>query len=257
MKPMQCDRAGELIGAYLDQELDAGTRRAVATHLGGCPACSAVADDFGHLGRKLAAVGREPAPEHLATSVRALAGSATPSVGLRRFAAIDHWLASRWLRPAVALLLVCAVTAIVTALVMSRTIVEATLEREVAAAHVRSLLQDRPIQIASSDAHVVKPWFAGRLDFAPAVKDLTSVGFPLAGARLDYIGERRVAALVFRRRLHVVNVFIWPSVGDADSPPRELVHKGYNLVSWNKSGIGYYAISDLNMGELREIQRRL
>ena len=119
---------------------------------------------------------------------------------------------------------------------------------------MRSLLQESPIQVASSEAHTDKPWFAGRLEFAPSVKDLTAEGFPLAGARLDYIGDRRVAALVYHRRLHVVNVFEWPATDGADSAPRDFVHKGYNVVSWGKGGIAYWAISDLNIGELRLLQ---
>ena len=187
---MQCDRAGELIGAYLDQELDAETRREVAAHLGGCPACSALADEFARVSRQLAAIGREPAPEHLVAGVRCARWrrdrqTASAAPGRSNAGGAGAGCA----RP-----LPCcscaAVTAAATALVMSRMTGMAMLEREVAAAHVRSLLQESPMQIASSEAHTVKPWFAGRLDFAPGVKDLAAEGFPLAGARLDYIGER-------------------------------------------------------------------
>ena len=163
----------------------------------------------------------------------------------------------KWLRQAAACSSSARLTAAATALLMSRGTDTALMEREVAAAHVRSLLQDSPMQIASSDVHAIKPWFAGRLDFAPAVKDLTAEGFPLAGARLDYVGERRVAALVYRRRLHVVNVFLWPSADGTEEPPRELIHRGYNIVAWSRGGITYWAISDLNMGEMRELQARL
>ena len=140
---------------------------------------------------------------------------------------------------------------------MSRMDSTALLERDVLAAHVRSLLQDSPTQVASSEAHTVKPWFAGRLEFAPSVKDLAAEGFPLAGARLDYIGERRVAALVYRRRLHVVNVFVWPAADAADSTPRALTLRGYNLLTWSRGGIAYWAISDLNMAELQRLQALL
>jgi anti-sigma factor RsiW len=149
------------------------------------------------------------------------------------------------------------VTAAATALVMSRAGQIATLERDVTAAHVRSLLQDNAVQVASSEAHTVKPWFAGRLDFAPVVKDLTAEGFPLAGARLDYVGDRRVAALVYRRRLHTVSVFLWPAADGADRAPRELVHKGYNVLTWTKSGMVYWAVSDLNVDELHQLQAYL
>ena len=97
------------------------------------------------------------------------------------------------------------------------------------------LLQASPMQIAFSDSHTVKPWFAGRLEFAPAVKDLAADGFPLAGARLDYIDGRRVAALVYRRRLHVVNVFLWPST-EVEAAPREPSVRDYNLISWRRAG---------------------
>ena len=255
---MQCDRAAELIGAYLDQELDAETRRQVAEHLGGCPGCAAVADDFARLSRELAAIGREPAPEQLASRLPALIGGVVTAAAAPPYVpAVARWHVPAWLRQAAALLLICGATAAVTALWMSRTAGTAVLERDVVAAHVRSLMQDSPIQIASSDTHAVKPWFSGRLDFAPVVKDLASAGFPLAGGRLDYIGDRRVAALVYGRRLHVVNVFLWPSADGTDSAPRELVHKGYNLLTWSKGGITYFAISDLNLGELRELQSKL
>ncbi len=117
------------------------------------------------------------------------------------------------------------------------------------------LLQASPMQIAFSDSHTVKPWFAGRLEFAPAVKDLAADGFPLAGARLDYIGRCRVAALVYRCRLHVVNVFLWPST-EVEAAPREPSVRDYNLISWRRGGIADWAVSDLGMAELRELQGR-
>src|SRR5262245_25093633 len=221
MRPMQCDRAAELIGAYLDQELDAEARREVAAHLGGCPACASVADDFGRLGRRIVALGRARAPDHLAASVTALIADTTPSSHVSRSpAAIGGWRVPPRLRQAAAVLLLCGVTAAATVAVMSYLGRGAAVERGVAAAHVRSLLQDSPTQVASADTHAIKPWFAGRLDFAPPVKDLTADGFPLVGARLDDVGERRVAALVYRRRLHVVNVFLWPASDGRDSAVR-------------------------------------
>lgn len=255
MTAMQCDRVSELIGAYLDQELEADMRRQVALHLGSCPACAALADDVRRLSEQLAIGGREPAPAHLVSDVRALlATAATETAAPPRLAAAKRILGQSWLQQAAALLLACGVTAAATAVVTSHFAGMVALERDVAAAHIRSLLQESPTQIASSEMHTVKPWFAGRLDFAPAVKDLTAEGFPLAGARLDYIGERRVAALVYRRRLHVANVFLWPSISGADSAPREISHKGYNVITWAERGITYWAISDLNMGELRQLQ---
>ena len=128
------------------------------------------------------------------------------------------------------------------------------LDGDIVSAHVRSLLQESPIQIASSDSHTVKPWFNGRIDFAPDFKDLAAEGFPLLGGRLDYIGERRVGAIVYRRRLHVVNVFMWPAPTAEAKPPRMETAKGYNLLSWSRNGVTYWAVSDLNSGELSQLQ---
>jgi len=255
---MQCNRAAELIGAYLDQELDAEIRREVAAHLGDCAACSALAGDYRGVNGQVATLGRVPAPEHLVADVRSrLADAAVETAALPLPSRSERRFRLGWLRQVAVLLLACGVTAAVTMLVMSRMADIAGLERDVATAHVRSLLQESAIQIASSETHIVKPWFAGRLDFAPSVRDLTADGFPFAGARLDFIGERRVAALVYRRRLHVVNVFLWPSADGTDSAPRDLVHRGYNMVTWSRAGIAYWAISDLNMAELRQLQSLL
>jgi anti-sigma factor RsiW len=255
---MRCDRLGEMIGAYLDQELDPGTRREVAAHLASCPACSALANNLQSVGLQVAALGRERAPGHLMTDVRERLArvSAGPLVSVRFPSAIHHLPLRRWLGRVAALLL-CGLTAAAAVVTMSRMGSTALLEREVVAAHVRSLLQDSPTQIASSEVHTVKPWFAGRLEFAPTVKDLAAEGFPLAGARLDYIGERRVAALIYRRRLHVVNVFVWPSADAADGALHGVAYRGYNLMTWSRAGIVYWAISDLNMTELQQLQALL
>src|SRR5262249_46714878 len=140
---MQCDRTGEILGAYLDQELDPATRREVATHLASCPACSAMAAELQSVGRQAAALGRERAPVHLAAGVRARLAedTATTTVPLR-LRAVQHLPLRKWLAGAAALLLLCVLTSAATVLVVSRVDQAALLERDVFAAHVRSLLQD-------------------------------------------------------------------------------------------------------------------
>src|SRR5262249_45270989 len=160
---------------------------------------------------------------------------------------------ARALAQAAVLLIACGLTALATASLLSRADREALLARDSVGAHVRSLLQGSPTQVASSDTHAVKPWFSGRLEFSPPVRDLAAQGFALEGARLDYIGERRVAALVYRRRLHVINVFLWPAEGLGEDAPRSFVHNGYNVVAWGKAGLAYQAVSDLNADELRQL----
>jgi anti-sigma factor RsiW len=119
------------------------------------------------------------------------------------------------------------------------------LAGEVMSAHVRSLLGDTHLNdVASTDQHTVKPWFQGRIDFAPEVTDLASAGFALDGGRLDYINGRPVAAVTYRHRLHVINLFEWPAASVADSRPALLARNGYSMVRWTHGGMQYWAVSD-------------
>lgn len=126
----------------------------------------------------------------------------------------------------------------------------AGFEQEVVASHVRSLMAAHLQDVASSDRHTVKPWFEGRLDFAPDVRDFAP-DFPLVGGRLDYLGTRAVAALVYKRAGHVINLFEWPADGEA-FPPRLRTLRGYQLFSWRKDGFVFWAVSDLNAADLQK-----
>ena len=137
------------------------------------------------------------------------------------------------------------------------------LRQEVVSGHVRSLLAAGHLtDVPSSDRHTVKPWFAGRLDFAPPTPDLADAGFPLAGGRLDYLGGRAVAALVYRRRDHVINVFVWPDAAagtpaaprrtDAGTAARD---GGHAVLHWAQSGLAFWTVSDLNAAELADFAR--
>lgn len=129
------------------------------------------------------------------------------------------------------------------------------LEGELTGSHVRALMANHLTDIASSDQHTVKPWFQGKLDYSPPVQDLGMQGFPLVGGRLDYLSGRAVAALVYRRHDHLINVFVWPDSGDGQTTLG--AHQGYNVLHWRGGGMQYWAVSDVNAAELQTLGRLL
>ena len=122
--------------------------------------------------------------------------------------------------------------------------------REVLTSHLRSLMPGHLMDVASTDQHTVKPWFDGRIDFSPPVNDFAADGFRLIGGRLDYLDRRPVAALVYQRRKHIVNVFVWPAAGGSQSVVESTAHDGYNLLHWRRGGMNYWMASDLNAQEM-------
>ena len=253
---MQCEIARDLLGAFVDGELTGDERRDVADHVQSCATCARDAADLQRQSRQIMTV-REAAPGSLAMRVRAALAEATAETPAAPAASRARpWAATAW-RQASALAAACLVSSLITWSVMTWSTAAPVIEADVVSAHIRSLLQDSPIQVASADTHTVKPWFTGRLEFSPDVRDFAAQGFPLAGGRVDYVGGRRVGALVYRRNLHVVNVFVWPSAGMELIPVQRDVQKGYNIVHWNKDGMTYWAISDTNLDELSKLQSLL
>lgn len=246
---MNCQEVRTLIDGYMDGELDPIRNREVEQHFRTCPACSTLFDSHRALQTALrtGSLYRTASPA-LRNRVRS---SFKPATARKSLKGLSQW---RWVAVAASLVLVSVLTWRVVPFLPTET-ADDRLIQEVTASHVRSLMVSHLVDIPSSDRHVVKPWFTGKLDFAPSVADLTEQGFPLVGGRLDYVNGRAVAGLVYKRREHVINVFLWPSVAAVETRP--LAHQGYHLVCWTQSGMTYWAISDLNSRELLEFVHHL
>ncbi|MBX3331721.1 MAG: anti-sigma factor [Nitrospira sp.] len=241
---MNCQEVRMLIDGYVDGELDPIRNREIEQHFQTCPACSTVFDSHRVLRTALRTGSLyRTAPLALRNRVRS---SFKPTPTRKSLMGLPQW---RWVAVAASLAFVSVLTWRV-ALFLPAETADHLLIEEVTASHVRSLMVSHLVDIPSSDRHVVKPWFTGKLDFAPSVADLTEQGFPLVGGRLDYVNGRAVAGLVYKRREHVINVFLWPSAATVETRP--IAHQGYHLVCWTQSGMTHWAISDLNSRELQE-----
>lgn len=246
---MNCQEVRMLIDGYVDGELDPIRNREVEQHFRTCSACSTVFNSHQALRAALRTGSLyRTAPPALRNRIRSSFKSAPTRKSLM---GLPQW---RWAAVAASLALVSVLTWRVAPFLPTET-ADDQLIQEVTASHVRSLMVTHLVDIPSSDRHVVKPWFTGKLDFAPSVADLTEQGFPLVGGRLDYVNGRAVAGLVYKRREHVINVFLWPSAAAVET--RSLAHQGYHLVCWTQSGMTYWAISDLNSRELQEFVQLL
>jgi anti-sigma factor RsiW len=240
---VKCEEISGLLSPYADGELDLVRGVEIEQHLQECPACAAVLERTRSLSTMLGdpALYHEP-PAYLQERVRASLREewvGRASLPWRRFGAVA----------AAAALAAFALWGALRGL--SAPSADELLAREVVAGHVRSLLADHLVDVKSSDRHVVKPWFIGKVDFAPDVKDPGEQDFPLVGGRLDYVGGQRVAALVYRRNQHFINVFVWRAAGK-DRAPEHLEQQGYRLIRWTDNGRMFWVVSDLNEGELRE-----
>ena len=246
---MTCESAYEFVDAYLDQELELTAAIEFEKHLAECARCRAALEQYQELHRAVQAqVPRFKTPATLESRIRAQTHSSEPPQMRRVRIAPPSWWRS-WALAAAAIIIVVLGAIFIVRNTSDRK--SELLADEVVSSHIRSLMASHLSDVISSDQHTVKPWFTGKLDFAPVVKDLSPRGFQLIGGRLDYLADRPVAALVYRHRKHIINLFLWPSAV-TDTPSRAIRIRGFNLVSWTQSHMTYWAVSDLAAGELDE-----
>jgi mycothiol system anti-sigma-R factor len=239
---MSCEHVERELDAYLDRELDTESATAVRVHLSGCAACRRRVGEREALSRLVRAAPYYSAPDRLRTRVLAQTTRST-SVG-------------RVLAWAAAAVVVVSVGAGMSLWRWAPTRGDAIAE-EVVNSHVRSLMANHLFDVQSTDQHTVKPWFLGKLDFSPPVFDLASIEFPLVGGRLDYIGGRPVAALVYQRQKHTINVFISPERDDTFARDYVRSVRGFHIHHWIRDAMSFWAVSDLNDAELTELVKAL
>jgi len=239
---VSCETVERDLHAYVDHELDTDTSAAVGRHLRDCDNCRRRVFEIEALGRLIRATPPYAAPDHLRIN---LARQMSWRGNVRRAAVFA----------AAAVVVLAAGLGLDTVWRPAASTQPSTLEA-VVDGHVRSLMADHLFDVQSTDQHTVKPWFLGRIDFSPPVTDLASIGFPLIGGRLDYVGGRPAAALVYQRARHTINVFVMPKSGAEQEPDTRAV-RGFHVIHWVKAGMSFWAVSDLNQTELAEFARAL
>jgi anti-sigma factor RsiW len=232
---MKCDEVREFLNGYVDDELELGMALQIEKHLRDCAECRRSLEA---LKAVRSAVGQggvyRPAPADLRGDVMRMIRPQGPKM---------------WWGRAVAITAIAAVILIlIGAAVVLRSVNGAAGQvDELVASHLRSLEANHLLDVESTDQHTVKPWFAGRVEFSPPVVDLSADGFALVGGRLDYLDDQRVAALVYRRNKHIINLFIWPGNGQ----PEVVVKNGFNLIRFDCAGMVCWAVSDVNAADLQ------
>jgi anti-sigma factor RsiW len=231
-----------LLGGLVDNELDAANVAMVEAHVARCEGCREELERLQGLRNLLRSDGvRHTASDSLVRRVAALPELAAPR------AANDNRL-MRWLGPGV----VGALAASLAMVTLLPPGADSVVDQEIVSSHVRSLQPGHLTDVQTTNQHIVKPWFNGRIDFSPPVPELADQGFPLAGGRLDSINGKTVAAIVYHRRLHTVNLFVWPA---RDAAERSFVKDGFAVKEWSRNGLRFAAVSDIAPAELQQFHK--
>jgi anti-sigma factor RsiW len=242
---MSCQRALE-IEAYMDGELDATSSLAIEQHLESCAECRGVRDGIVEMRKALKEDARyyRPAAAFTARIRESVSREDRKTRPRFRWGTRPFWTGAFGGAAATAL-------AASLALFVMLPTAQDQMAGDVTSAHLRSLLDNHLIDVASSNHHVVKPWFAGRADISPPVADYAAQGFVLVGGRLDYVDGKRAAVLVYRHGAHVANIFVWKDDGSVGSGEKTV--DGYHVLSWRKDGLFYSAVSDMAVEELQTL----
>jgi anti-sigma factor RsiW len=267
---MNCEEAAKLMDGYLDGELDPITSQTVEQHLLECPKCDQVYKIHGSLIRAIGdATPYYKAPaelrERIQSSLRDEIAELPPRSISRepqrlfprrqpRPRAILWETSWNWLALAAAIIF-AAVIAFTFVPRLQRPGADQFLATQLIASHVRSLMADHLTDVASSDQHTVKPWLDTKLDFAAPVLDLSGDAFPLVGGRLDYLDNHSAAALVYQRRKHFINLFIWPTTPGDSKAQTMVAREGYHLLHWSDGDFTYWAVSDVALSDLQNFKQ--
>ncbi|HSY74172.1 MAG TPA: anti-sigma factor [Dongiaceae bacterium] len=242
---MNCQQARPLIDFYADGELDAAGILELEKHFHDCPACALAWRNAQTLKKSLKQDSLFfTAPTGLRRRIKVELDSQVETKSRWNF---WNW---NWLTAATSGFATACLVLLLT-MMLTRPSAQQQFTQEIVSSHIRSLMENHLLDVVSTDQHTVKPWFDGKLDFAPDVKDFAAQGFPLVGGRLDYLNDRAVAALVYRRNKHLINVFVWPAQGANTGKTENL--RGYSVISRDVNGFHYCLVSDLNEKELGEL----
>jgi anti-sigma factor RsiW len=254
---VSCKLTQRFVPGYLDGELDLSRTIEMETHLQVCGECARELERLqalrGALQRGSLAYA---APEGLRERIQSSLRTSAPTEVRERASGWNPFQFLRW-AGAFAVLALCAVIAWELLPGLRGPTNDQQLAAEVLTSHVRSLEAGHLLDVPSTDQHTVKPWFDGRLDFSPPVEDLASDEFPLVGGRLDYLEGRQVAALIYQRRKHFINVFVWPDAAESLSTQTIKPQQGYNIMHWSRGGFQFWAVSDVNAQDLSDFVRLL
>ncbi len=273
---MNCEEAIKLMDGYLDGALDPITSQTIEQHLRECRKCDQAYKTHGSLIRAIGnATPYYKAPTELreriqsslreeiaerpmqnaVRDVRQVFRRNQPELRTSLWGTPWNWLGLAGLGVAAAIIFAAIITLNLVPR-LQRPGADQFLATQLIASHVRSLMANHLTDVASSDQHTVKPWLDAKLDFAPPVVDLAGEGFPLVGGRLDYLDNRTVAALVYQRRKHFINLFVWPGEAGATRPTMAMSHQGYQLLHWADPDFNYWAVSDVSANDLQTFKQQ-